>query len=108
MFDHSYIKATGQLWKLSLLFVLPLIGLGLIIFALSGILGDTVETSGVAFIAGLCLTLVGVIAPLLMIRCPGCKTRLLWRAIREQETGGWLSYILLQERCFVCGRSSDS
>jgi hypothetical protein len=103
MFDHSYLKATGQTWKLALLFAFPAIGLGMIALALSGIIGEAWEVAGKMFLLGMCLSVVGLTVPILTIKCPSCKTLLLWRAFRDQEASGWLSYLLMQETCFICG-----
>jgi uncharacterized membrane protein len=103
MFDRSYIKATGQLWKLALfLLVMPVTGLALITLAMSSLLDGHADVSVWLIILGILFSMGGYVVGGLTVRCPQCGARLLWRAVRESSHREWLSRLMTLERCPFC------
>ena len=103
MFDKSYVKSTGQLWKFCLFFIaFPLIGLALIWIVLRGMVGEEVNVCIFLVLFGLGLSVVGFVVGVLTIQCPKCKARLLWKAVREQSHQNWFGWFIGLTKCPVC------
>src|SRR4029453_3894801 len=95
MFDKSYVKSTGQLWKFYLFFMTcPLIGLALVTMVLKGIAGDQINLSIFLILFGLALAAAGFVLGVLTIQCPKCNSRLLWKAVREQSHQNWFYWFI--------------
>ena len=57
----------------------------------------------VVMLAGVALALLSSIWACLAIRCPTCKVRLLWKAVREQSYQNWHGWLMNLKRCPACG-----
>ena len=96
------------MWKFWVFFLAcPLVGLVLIAIVLKGLAGENVNLSIFLVLSGLGISLAGFILGCGTIRCPGCGARLLWKAVREQQSGNWLAWLMSLKRCPVCGAHSD-
>jgi hypothetical protein len=103
----SYLKATGQALKFWLFFlVLPLIGLALMAVVLKGLVGQNVNLSIFLILSGLGLSIVGFVLGCVTVKCPSCGAHLLWKAVREQPSDGWYTWLMSLEMCPVCGARS--
>jgi hypothetical protein len=103
----SYLKSTGQMLKFWLFFlVLPLVGLALLAVVLKGCVGQGVNLSISLILSGLGLSIAGFILGCVTIKCPECGARLLWKAVREQPSDSWYSWLMGLEMCPVCGARS--
>ena len=98
-----FLNRTGQTWKLRWA------GAGLLtLFVLSiGVRFDGIDVLSwtqawllVAITSVGCASVFGIAAT---IRCPTCRTQLLWKAMREQSVIRWLDWLLSLRRCPVCG-----
>jgi len=106
MFDKSYLKSAGQMWKFYLFFAsFPVIGLVLLTLAVNGLADENVNHSIFLVLFGVGLGLSGFVLGVLTVRCPKCKTRLLWKAVKEQPSQDWFSWLMRLERCPVCRNS---
>ena len=109
MFDKSYVKSTGQMWKFYLFFgSFPALGLASVFLALNGVTGVTPEDANLfAFLVifGLSLALSGFVLGVLTVKCPKCKARLLWKAVKEQSSQNWFFWLMGLETCPMCKSS---
>jgi hypothetical protein len=102
MFDNSVIKRTGQWWKLVVAFCTMLLGGAAIVIAFST-LGNKKTPEGFSL-----LMLTGVVVGLfggflgVLVRCPNCHTHWVWSALKGQNAGGWLAWLLSQRNCPAC------
>lgn len=100
----AYLKSTGQTLKFWLFFlVFPMVGLALIAVVLKGFVGQSVNLSIFLVLSGLGLSLAGFVLGCVTIQCPGCGARLLWKAVKEQPSDGWYTWLMSLETCPVCG-----
>ena len=101
MFEKSFLKTTGQMWKIYLFFVgFEVAGLGLIFLSLNGTAED--DISAVLAMVGLGLAISGFVLGVLTVRCPKCKTHLLWKAVKEQPFQSWLLWLSKLTSCPAC------
>ncbi len=97
MFDNSYVARTGQLWKLN-------IGLaGLFAGGALAILPWFNQSEPIMMLSlvGIAIGLLSLIWLSISIRCPTCRTRLVWRAMSRAKHDRWL-YALMSSKCPVC------
>jgi hypothetical protein len=106
VFNNSVLKTTGQLWK-GLVFVL--VALGGVVLLVSGIANmQNPESAAIGFqltMAGLITTLLGLVFVCTAIYCPKCRSRWVWHAIKEQDAGKWISWLLTRSKCPACGNN---
>lgn len=94
------------MWKFYLFFVsFPAIGLALIALCLKGVAGENLNLSILLLLFGNGLTLSGFVLGVLTVECPKCKSRLLWKAVKEQSSQNWLGWLMRLDRCPVCNSS---
>jgi hypothetical protein len=106
MFDKSYLKSTGQMWKFYLFFMaFPLVGLALIGMVLKGMLGERVNLLIFLALLGLGLAAAGFVLGVITVQCPKCNARLLWKAVREQSHQNWFNWLMGLSKCPVCHNS---
>src|SRR2546423_1504877 len=96
----SYIKRSGQLWKLGLFFVCPLMALFLIVGAFR-VFPTHDQVAAIMILCGVLLGVVGLVWAS-TITCQQCKTRLFWLALRSQRQSNWMAWLLSFERCPKC------
>ncbi|HXQ39584.1 MAG TPA: hypothetical protein VN843_36635 [Anaerolineales bacterium] len=107
MFDKSYLKRSGQLWKFYLFALgLPLAGFVSFTVGLNGIGQHNVNLAIFFILFGLSLSLLGFVIAVLSVRCPKCRTRLLWHAVTKQSFETWFSWLMTSETCPVCKASA--
>ncbi len=103
MFDKSYLKKTGQLWKFYVFFTgFPVVGVSLVFLGFRGKTFDDVNLLAYLVIFGLFLAVSGFILGVRTIKCPKRKVRLLWKAVREQSYQNWFLWLMSLEECPVC------
>jgi len=108
MFDKSIINKTGQMWKFYLWFLASLIG-GISIFAMVKLIDSLPMSYGITlFLVAIVSELAGMTFAILAIRCPKCKMRWFWHAIRREHFNGWLVWLLTQNECPSCGNKGVS
>jgi len=102
-----FLQRTGQLWKFLLGCGVATIGL-LIIFAMLRLGPGTISDDlAAAFLIG--ANVANVCAAVWMLRaikCPQCRARLLWHAIREQHPKG-LHWLFTFVACPYCRFQPD-
>jgi len=99
MFDHSIVTKSGQLWKFWL-------GLsGVMIGGLSMMIGLVIlkhEIGIILLLSGSVIAVMSFVFECMAIRCPGCKSRWLWTAIKSQDSSNWLWWLFSQTECPTC------
>lgn len=99
----SLLNNSGQGWKIKLSLVLGILG-GIFMAYAFVRLGDVdPRRFGIAMLAGVSIIFASSVWACLAIVCPKCKTRLMWKAIREQPGGKWYLWLLTLKKCPVCG-----
>ncbi len=99
--DDSFIKSTGQFWKLIAVLV-PLGALGVILIyqewfseKVTVFTGRLLPITAVALL----LFLWGCIS----VRCPRCKLRVIWYAVSKVDHRVWTQWIFAFRQCPKCG-----
>ena len=69
--------------------------------ALSWIWREHAENCALCFAGGLIIALLSFVLLCVVVRCPRCRTRLFWRAVRSRPLSGWLMELLLARRYAV-------
>ena len=101
MYDQSYLKKSGQIWKFYLAAVVTLVG-GALIWIGQSRLDAAGDSALVLMLVGAGMGVVGMVWSAVAVKCPKCGTRLLWRAVSEQSSGNWLTWLLHLDRCPSC------
>jgi hypothetical protein len=101
MFDRSYIKRSGQLWKLGLFFACPLVALCLMVVGFRTFPAHE-QLAVIMILSGVLLGILGLVWASLTITCHQCKTRLFWLALKSQPQSNWMAWLLSFERCPKC------
>lgn len=79
--DESFLRRTGQLWKLNLGWTLATLGALLIVAGWSG----AFEARSVSpYVIGVCISVAGFGWASITIKCHSCGARLFWKAFTEQ------------------------
>src|SRR5438128_11906919 len=107
MFEQSYLRATGQLWKVGLFMLAPICGLLLIAVSLVMITQRT-QLAVFCLLAGIALAMAGLVWGCLAIRCPRCQTHLLWKALNGQAHENWLLWLLSFSACPYCEEQKNT
>ncbi len=103
-----FFDKSRQLWKLRFTVLwcpiaFVLLGVATTSGLLSSLEGRVGVLTAVSDFLLLGLSLWGVIT----IRCPSCKTRIVWKAIREKNPGDCWPWLTSLARCPVCGSEGD-
>ena len=106
MFEKSFLKSNGQLWKVWLSITLAVFALVCVLVVLGGDAGDNPGGSMLIVVIGLVLAVGGFIWACISVRCPACKARLLWMAVSKQSHKTWLISLITQNECPSCGAAS--
>ena len=77
-------------------------GLGLIFLVLNGIADKDADLSAILILIGLSLCVSGFLLGVLTVKCPSCKTRLLWKAVREEPFQTWFVWLITLTSCPTC------
>lgn len=92
---------SGQVWKAVAGLIVMLIGTGLVYWSVSA--HRLPEMKLEVLVVGTLLAAAGTIIPWLIVRCPSCHDRWLWRAMSRHPHRQWLAWLLAQEMCPKCG-----
>lgn len=97
----SYLATAGQGWKLKL-FVASLIAGGAVMaFGFLNASPNVDRFAAMAF-GGALFCLIALTLACIAVRCPKCKTRLLWKAMREQPAQQWYIWLTGLKACPAC------
>ena len=107
----SFVEATGQLRRLRAS-VWIIVVLGFLLVVLIKQMAAQADMSTALFVSML-ITLTAQIAvatwACITIRCPRCRARLIWMAVRQQSMSRWMNWLRTQTTCPVCHfRPEDS
>lgn len=102
MFERSYLRKAGQLWKFYLGMTAVAVG-GILIWAGRSQLEAFGERAGDVMLAGTALGVAGMVWSGVAIKCPKCGARLFWHAMSKQSPGSWLTWLFELEACPSCG-----
>jgi hypothetical protein len=98
-----FLQRTGQLWKLLLgcgVIAMGLLGVFALLLFRQGRLPD--EVAGALLIGANVANLCAAVWMVRAIRCPRCKARLLWHAVRAQSHPQGLHWFLTFVVCPYC------
>jgi hypothetical protein len=99
----SWLKRTGQTWKVVVFGVLVLVGLVLFALFIAAVNGK-IEGRG-AFTFGFMGASFGALSWLATaVRCSRCGARPAWHLMRTAPQGSWFSQFLALDRCPSCGK----
>jgi predicted membrane channel-forming protein YqfA (hemolysin III family) len=107
MFEKSFLKSAGQLWKVWLSIALAVVAWVCVLVVLGGYVGDDPGRSMLIVVTGLFLAVGGFIWACRTVRCPACKARLLWMAASKQSHKTWLISLITQSQCPSCGAAGQ-
>lgn len=100
LFAESFVRQTGNLWKLA-------VGLGLGVVSTALMIVSMTWLEPNEFPTGLSLawavSAVCVFSVIQWIRCPSCKLRLLWWAARTGTAATWVVLLFGLRACPRCG-----
>lgn len=102
MYEQSYIKRAGQLWKFYLGTAGMLAG-GILIWFGQSRIASAADTAVPTILAGTAVGLASMVWNAVAVRCPKCGTPLLWRALSGQSFANWLTWLLHLDKCPSCG-----
>jgi hypothetical protein len=105
MFDESFLKRTGQLWKLYLFMVLLGVGFAAVLFALTNRSGKSPEFLVINMLAGCGLCIATTVWVCLSVTCPGCKVRLVWLYMTKKSAANWFAALVYLTQCPACGHA---
>ncbi len=101
--EQSVLRRAGQAWKLQLAFVGLLVAGVLMVWAQLQITSFTAEQFTLLTLSGVLIGLVSLFGACIAIRCPACRAKWLWQAVRTKHSGSWLAWLLDQKACPTCG-----
>jgi len=105
LFPNSFLRHSGQFWKLKLSFFGILLS-GVVMFAGKYFIVDPnaeIRTrGGMLLLGGTALSLGCFIFAVVAIRCPYCRNRLFWEAVSKKDRKDWLPWLLSQDSCPNC------
>jgi len=106
MNNNSYIKKTGQMWKILLSFCLLTVGFLFLIWTLiNSHLTDAHKMYGIFL--GLSLSIGSFLWLCFSVKCKNCKSLLVWKAMREQSHQNWLIFLLKTKNCPYCHNEAE-
>ena len=100
MTRKPFLAATGQMPFVYGVMALTIIGaLSLWLVQRQPLRGTVVFWE---LISGVALTIVPFFAACFFVRCPNCKTRLVWHGATKRRVKFWLGELLLMTECPIC------
>jgi hypothetical protein len=100
LFAESFVRQTGNLWKLG-------VGLGLAVVSTAMLIVSLTRLEPNGSLTGLMLawgvSAVCVFSVVQWIRCPRCKLRLLWWAAGTSTAATWVAMLVGLRACPRCG-----
>jgi hypothetical protein len=109
MFRNSVISRTGQTWKVCVAFAAMLVAGGGMVYAQWRIHSLSAEQFLLTMLGSVALAFTGLAFAFLFVRCPRCRARWFWMAVRTQPSATWLTWLTTLPRCPTCahGEASD-
>lgn len=112
--NNSLVEKTGQLWKLKLTFSLIFIELIIMVLMIWNINSPDSEFFTVSGIGDLQIQTVFLTLGLLilsslflLIKCPNCNKRPIYRIISTSGVSNWIYKIFNFKKCPFCGYAGD-
>ncbi len=99
MFDQSVVRRSGQWWKLTTGFAGVVVAGGVLIYGIS-------RGHFASILCGIALVAMAMFATFTAVRCPRCRDRWVWRAVRTRDANAWLPWLLVLRACPICGGGS--
>jgi hypothetical protein len=96
---HSFLGATGQVWKLNVGLIAVLVGLVTVLATAAGFIADPRPT---VLVGAFAVGWAGIVWLLVAIRCPKCRSRIIFTSARTRRAGEWLTDVLGQRTCPSC------
>jgi endogenous inhibitor of DNA gyrase (YacG/DUF329 family) len=87
---------------LRLIITLGMMAIGVLMCIIGSINSYSTKT-GLILLCGMLISCIGFVLSILVVRCPRCKTKLYWKAIKEHEISNWLTWLLTLDKCPICG-----
>ena len=103
MFDKSYVKKAGQMWKLGVGFIVLLISSLLFLVGLNLATKGYSDSFVIIALSGSVLGLSSFAWMVLSVKCPKCNAKLLWMQVANQSIDNKGSWLFSLEKCPVCG-----
>jgi predicted RNA-binding Zn-ribbon protein involved in translation (DUF1610 family) len=103
MFHRSLVGSSNQVWKLCLSLSLVFLGAVPLVLAFVNIEQLTPEKGFLLVFGGLFLMGTGLLAGTLLVKCPNCGAKLLWKALSAAPASRWFTWLLTLSTCPVCG-----
>lgn len=101
MKPFSWVRSTGQMWKLGVVGGGVLSGILLLAELATG--GELIGGGEAMLIASAFGGLLAGLGGLWLIRCPACKSRVAWHVVRTADASVWLVKLVALQRCPRCG-----
>jgi len=99
---NSYLRRTGQVWKIWGFFGLLAAAGVMLLVGFSPLANNDPSSFTLFALSGACLGIIGLGWLAVSVRCSNCSSRLGWKAISSQAADGWLLWLLKTESCPVC------
>jgi hypothetical protein len=105
MFKGIEIFQSHQQWKVLVgVIAVPLIAMATVFAsAVMGWIGDTDEQQAAFSLVALVAAALGYTWAVLAIRCPSCRTKLLWWAMSRNTPRDWMQWLMAANDCPACG-----
>lgn len=102
MFKNSIVSRTGQVWKVHLSCgLIAAAGAGMA-YAQLRIRALSADEFTAIMLPSTGLGLASFAFACLSVRCPVCRARWFWMAVRSQHLGAWLSWLTRLPACPIC------
>jgi len=108
MLSNSYIGRSGQAWKVWLGAFFLLIGFLMIMLVFIPAVRVLESIRMALLLGGIVFSALSLLWVCLAVRCKKCRTRLVWRAMKEQSHQKWLSYLLTSKECPYCDKAPEN
>ena len=101
---NNFYYNTGQKWKLVIMDVLILIGGILFLWGLIKVAGENTKEYDLWIqLAGMILIFCFLMWSFISLKCPKCKSHLVWIAATKRPFGEFGKWIGAIEKCPICG-----
>ena len=108
MSGATLIRRTGQWWKLQVAFGMLLVGGASMFFGLRNLERQPWWIPAVLVLGGIVVVFGSLVFGCIAVRCPKCRAPWIWMAVKGQESGQWLQWLLSLSKCPRCGFSNTA
>jgi hypothetical protein len=98
----SYIRRSGQSWKVWMFFLLFMAGVVLLLVGFATNAARDADSFTFYVLGGSCIAIFSLVWLIISLRCKDCRARLAWKAISNQSHANWLIWLLSTESCPIC------